>query len=105
MRQVAHQASRLPSAAGKQWRQERPWKRERWWGWLLVEVIIEEVEGVAEEEQEKVSSQEREEEPEEQVQEHSRTGASGAQPPLAAQEALAALQVELRPTNEKDPRA
>ena len=28
--QVAHQARRLPSSAGRQWRKQRPWRTERW---------------------------------------------------------------------------
>ncbi|OWJ99581.1 hypothetical protein Celaphus_00010164 [Cervus elaphus hippelaphus] len=63
---------------------------------LLVEAIIEEVEGVAEEEQEQVSSQEREDNPQEQGQEHLRPGDLSDGPTLEELRAFTALQVELR---------
>ena len=58
---MAHQERRLPSSAGRQWRKEQLWRRERWGAvqqvfQLLVEDIIEEVGVVAEEEQGKLSS-------------------------------------------------
>ncbi|XP_065772074.1 testis-specific Y-encoded protein 1-like [Muntiacus reevesi] len=72
---------------------------------LLVEAIIEEVEGVAEEEQEKASLQEQEDNPEEQGQEHLRPGDLSERPTLEELGAFTALQVELRSANEKDQRA
>ena len=60
---MAHLARRLPSSAGRQWRQVQPSRgrggRDQRVHQLLAEDIIEEVEVLAEEEQENVSSQER----------------------------------------------